>query len=77
MKVRVTTGDPTRVAGDVLALPLFEMDRDKWRLPSRLGRIDAALGGRLAAVLGTGDFRGRAGDTLTVYPDDGGFRSVV
>ena len=71
MKVRVTTGDPTRVAGDVLALPLFEMDREKWRLPSRLGRIDAALGGRLAAVLGTGDFRGRAGDTLTVYPDDG------
>ena len=71
MKVRVTTGDPTQVAADVLALPLFELDRDKWRLPSRLGHIDAALGGRLAAVLSTGDFRGRAGDTLTVYPDDG------
>ena len=78
MKVRVTSGDPTRVAADVLALPLFELGRDKWRLPSRLRRIDAALGGRLAAVLGTGDFRGKAGDTLTLYPDEAlGARRVV
>jgi leucyl aminopeptidase len=69
MQVRVTAADPARTAADVLALPLFELDPKKWRLPSRLARLDRALGGRLAAVLSTGDFRGKVGDTLALYPD--------
>ena len=69
MQVRVTSADPARAAADVLALPVFELDPGRWRLPPRLARLDRSLGGRLAAAVGTGDFRGKPGETLTLYPD--------
>jgi leucyl aminopeptidase len=69
MKVRATSGDPARTAADVLAVPLFALDAKKPKLPTRLSKLDAALGGRLGAVVSTGDFRGRTGESLAVYPD--------
>ncbi len=69
MKVRAASGDPARVAADVLAVPLFSLDAQAPELPARLRRVDAALGGRIESLVATGDFRGRPGETSTVYPD--------
>ncbi len=69
MQVRVAASDPARAAVDVLVLPSFELDPKKWQLPARVARLDRALGGALAAAVRSGDFRGREGDALTVYPD--------
>lgn len=68
MKVRVTSADPTRASADVLVVPVFQMGKGK-RKPSRLTRLDKVLGGRITAVLDTGDFRGRAGETTILYPE--------
>lgn len=68
MKVRVTSADPTRASADVLVVPVFQMGKGG-RRPSRLTRLDKALGGRIAAVLDTGDFRGRAGETTVLYTE--------
>lgn len=67
MQVTVESKAPTERAADVLALPLAELDRERWRLPARAGAVDRALEGRLAAALRTGDFRGRRGESLLVY----------
>jgi leucyl aminopeptidase len=71
MQVSVESRNVEKAAADVLALPLFELDAERWRLPARYAAVDHALGGRLASVLATGDFRGKQGDTLLLYGDDG------
>jgi leucyl aminopeptidase len=71
MQVSVDSSALEKAACDLLALPLFEFDPQHWRLPARLAPLDRALGGRLAGVLSTGDFRGKRGETLLVYPDGG------
>ena len=32
------------------------------------GAVDAALGGQISSVIGTGDFKGKLGEVLTLYP---------
>jgi leucyl aminopeptidase len=71
MHVSVDSLALEKAAYELLALPLFEFDPQHWRLPARLTPLDRALGGRLATVLATGDFRGKRGETLVVYPDGG------
>ena len=70
MQVSVESRNVEKAAADVLALPLFELDAERWRLPARYAGVDRALGGRLASALSTGDFRGKPGDTLLLYGDD-------
>ncbi len=71
MQVSVELLAPEKAAFDLLALPFFQFDPQRWRLPARLAAFDRALGGRLASVLATGDFRGKRGESLVVYPDGG------
>jgi leucyl aminopeptidase len=68
MKVRVTSADPARASADVLVVPVFQLGEDE-RRPARLTRLDKVLGGRIAAVLDTGDFKGRSGESVALYPE--------
>ena len=76
MQVSVESTDAARAVADLLALPLFLLEGSP-RLPQRLGALDRALGGRLAAALATGDFRGKRGDTLLLYPDRGAAKRLL
>lgn len=70
MQVRVEAREIGRLEADVLAVPIVAGDGGKGRLPQRLASVNRWLGGRLASVLGNGDFRGRAGETLWLFPDE-------
>jgi leucyl aminopeptidase len=71
MQVSLESHPLEKCTCDLLALPFFELDPKRWRLPARLASLDRSLGGRLAGVIATGDFRGKRGDSLVVYPDAG------
>jgi len=68
-KVRAAATAPPRAEADVLMVPLFELDPERWRLRAGAAQIDAALEGALTAALRSGDFRGKEGESLTLYPD--------
>ncbi len=71
MQLTLESHDPAGTPVDLLAIPLFQVDPSRWKLGGRTTVLDRALGGRLSAALGTGDFRGKRGETLLVYPDAG------
>jgi leucyl aminopeptidase len=71
MQVSVESYDPAGGAVDVLALPLFQSEPGKTRLAPRYIKIDRALGGRVSAALATGDFLGKRGESLLLYPEPG------
>lgn len=71
MQVTVSSANPTQARTDVLAIPFFQLDGEKWRLPARWTGLDEATGGQLASALRSGDFRGRPGETLRLYPTGG------
>ncbi len=71
MEVTVVSRSPLEEAADLLALPVPALDPAHWRVPARLAPVDQALGGRIAKILATGDFRGRRGETLLLYPEAG------
>jgi len=71
MEVTVRTGRPAEAELDLLAVPCFRFEPEKWRMPPRIAAIDRALGGRMALALASGDFRGRSGQSLLLYGDDG------
>ena len=68
MDVTVETRSAAEFAADLLALPLFELDPARWRLPRPLAALDTAAGGRVAQAIGAGDFRGKRGETLLLHP---------
>jgi len=69
MLVTVDSRKPTEARVDLLALPLAQIDPKQWRLPARFEALDRALGGGLSAVLRSGDFLGKSGETSAIYPD--------
>ena len=69
MQVTVDSRDPREVRADVLALPVLQTDPSSPRLGARVAAVDRAMGGRIRAVIESGDFRGRAGESLALYPD--------
>jgi leucyl aminopeptidase len=71
MQVLVQAGRAQELAVDLLALPLTRLERERPRLPARGAELDASLGGRLAALLATGDFKGERGESLLFYPEAG------
>jgi leucyl aminopeptidase len=77
MQVTVESTDAARAQADLLALPLFLLEGSQRRLPQRLAALDRVLGGRLAAALATGDFRGKRGESLLLYPERGGAKRLV
>ncbi|HZO09224.1 MAG TPA: M17 family peptidase N-terminal domain-containing protein, partial [Myxococcota bacterium] len=78
MEVTVDSRSPAQAEADLLAIPLAQLAKDTRALPARLAGLDRALGGRIAAVLAAGDFRGKPGQALCLYPDTGfGSRRVL
>ncbi len=75
MRITLEASHLADTAADLLALPLTAVDRHKPRLPARIGALDRAMGGRIRSVLASGDFRGKPGETLLLYPE-GGVRAV-
>jgi leucyl aminopeptidase len=71
MQVTVEVAALEKLEVDVLALPIAELDPAKWKLPPRLAALDAAFGGRISDTLRAGDFRGKRGESATVYPPTG------
>jgi leucyl aminopeptidase len=71
MQVTVESRSPAERAADVLALPLCQLDPSHWRLPPRMAGVDRAAGGAVLSLLATGDFRGKRGETLFLYPQGG------
>ena len=78
MLVTVEAKAPAEVRGDLLAIPLLQLPKGELRLPARVVALDRETGGRIAAVIESGDFRGKSGQTLCLYPDgDLGARRVL
>ena len=71
MQVTVDSRTPARRTADLLALPLTQLDPSHWRLPPRMAGVDRAAGGAILSLLATGDFRGKRGETLVLYPQTG------
>lgn len=67
MQITVESREPSRMAADLLAIPLVELDPARWKLPARLEALDRASGGRISAAIGAGDFRGKRGETLLLF----------
>jgi len=71
MLVTAEAKSPAEAQGDLLAVPLAQLGKGEPRLPARAAALDRALGGRIAAVLASGDFRGKPGTSLCLYPEAG------
>jgi leucyl aminopeptidase len=69
MLVTADARNPVEIETDLLVLPLPELGDEKRRLPARAAAADRALGGRVSSVIEAGDFRGKPGQTLLLYPD--------
>jgi leucyl aminopeptidase len=69
MKITVDARDAHGAAADLLALPLARLARRARQLPAALAAADRATRGQIRAALASGDFEGKAGQTLLLYPD--------
>jgi leucyl aminopeptidase len=69
MLVTADAKSPAEAEADLLAVPLAQLPKGEPHLAARAAALDRALGGRIAAVLASGDFRGKAGQALCLYPD--------
>jgi leucyl aminopeptidase len=68
MKITVEARQPASVAADLLALPLTRLARGARRLSPAAAAADRATRGQLAAAIASGDFTGKAGELLLLYP---------
>jgi leucyl aminopeptidase len=68
MKITVETASASDVRTAMLVIPVPKLAGARWRPPSRIAAVDRALGGQIAAVIASGDFRGQAGEQLLLYP---------
>lgn len=70
LDISIRTDDPARVRTPLLVLQHFQDDSEP---NGAAASVDEAMGGLLARLMTRGDFRGRQGDTLVLYPPDAGF----
>ncbi len=70
MRITVESSDLAQTRADLLAVPLLQAEDAQARLPRRVSALDRALGGQIAALLARGDFRGKRGETLMLFPGD-------
>ena len=71
MQIEVESRELAGVEADLLALPLFAVDRARPQLPPRLAPVSRALGGRLEAAFASGEFKGKRGEMLLLHADPG------
>ena len=72
MQITVDARNPAEVAADLLVVPVAKLSEPRPRLPARAAALDRRLGGALAAVIASGDFSGKAGESQLVYPRNAG-----
>ncbi len=68
MQITVETKYAVEARTAMLVLPIPKLENAQWRPSPRMAAVDRALGGRIAAVIASGDFRGRSTESLTLYP---------
>jgi len=68
MQITVETSNAIDVRTGMLVIPMLKLEGAKWRPPTRVAAIDRALGGQIAAVVASGDFGGKAAESLLLYP---------
>jgi leucyl aminopeptidase len=69
MLVTAVSRKPAEVETDLLVVPLAQLDGPQHRLPARVTALDRALGGRISALVESGDFRGKPNQKLLLYPN--------
>jgi len=69
MQITVETKHPIDVRTAMLVLPIAKLADRKWRPAAGIAALDRALGGQIGAVIARGDFRGKAGESLVLYPN--------
>ena len=77
MQVTASTRNPLDTEWPLLAIPLMELDPEHWKLPTRIGALDRDLGGIIRSALERGDFRGSRGQSLLLYPQEGGASRIL
>ncbi len=76
MQVKVTVDSPRDVKVDVLAVAVGELEGKQKKLPAALASLDTAAGGAVSQVVKNGDFGGKKGQSLVVYPQGSGRGSL-
>jgi leucyl aminopeptidase len=66
MKVSVEAQEPSRAGAELLALAMTTVASGA-RLAPRVAAVDRAIGGQIADVAKSGDFRGRKGEALVLF----------
>lgn len=66
MKVSVEAQEASRAGADLLALAITTLASTA-RLSARVAALDRAIGGQIADVVKSGDFRGRKGESLVLF----------
>jgi leucyl aminopeptidase len=69
MKVTVDVRRPGDASAELLALPVARFERRAARLPAALASADRATRGQVRAAIASGDFQGKADQSLLLYPD--------
>ncbi len=69
MLITADSRNPVETATDLLVVPIAGGDPAKRKLAGRAAALDRALDGRISARIEAGDFRGKQGETLLLYPD--------
>jgi len=72
MQVKVTVDSPRDIKVDVLAIAVDEIKGKQKKLPAALTALDTAAGGAVSQVVKNGDFTGKKGESLVVYPQASG-----
>ena len=74
MQIVVRGGAAERVAADALVLGIFEGTS---RLSGAAQAVDKAAGGAIREVLKSGDFTGKTGQCVVLYPTTGSSRALI
>jgi leucyl aminopeptidase len=69
MQITVEAKNPIDARVALLVLPISQLNDRTWSPAPKLASLDRALGGRITALIASGDFRGRSGESLLLYPD--------
>ncbi len=68
MQVKLTVGSPRDIKVDVLAIAVTALSGKRKKLPPALASLDTAAGGVVSQVVKKGDFAGKKGQSIVVYP---------
>src|SRR5262245_918168 len=69
MKITVDARKQSDAGAELLALPVARFERRAARLPAVLASADRATRGQVRAAVASGDFQGKADQSLLLYPD--------